>query len=422
MLHHPPPATARPAGPARGAAPAEVLTTVDRARAYVAAGALRYGAATRTGAELEFTVHHADDPCRQLTAAVLTAALGPHAPAGLGGPAAPLPRGGRVTVEPGGQVEISTPPYADLDELLAATDADLAHLADLVGRHGLALGRSGLDPHRPPHPVLASPRYDAMAAAYARSGPAGGIMMRSTAGLQVCLDAGDRSEAAERWRLAHLLGPPLLAAFATADRHAGRPTGRASARMCAWLDIDVGRTDPVWTVAAADVPPATAWAAYALAAPLLCLRRPGGDWTAPPGTTFADWIEGALPGPPTTADLEYHLSTLFPPVRPRGYLEIRYLDAQPADAWAPPVLALCALLATPAIRAEAARLCAPAADRWRRAARAGLADPVVGPAARAVLALAIDGLAALDLPEPRRAAARVSIAARLGTAGAGGAG
>jgi glutamate--cysteine ligase len=75
--------------------------------------------------------------------------------------------------------------------------------------------------------------------------------------------------------------------------------------------------------------PAAAWARSALRAPVICVHRPGGCWDAPPRMTFADWIDGALPEPPTTADLDYHLSTLFPPVRPRGYLEVRYLDAQP---------------------------------------------------------------------------------------------
>ncbi|GGK43940.1 glutamate--cysteine ligase EgtA [Pilimelia terevasa] len=419
MPHHAAPTATGPV-PAPPDPAAATLTSVGQAEEYVAARALRCGRASRTGVELEFTVHHADDPARRLAAPELAAALGAHAPTGLGGAAAPLAGGGALTLEPGGQVEISSRPYASLDALLAATAADVADLAALLAAGGLALGGSGLDPHRPPHRVLSSPRYDAMAAAYDRCGPAGHVMMRSTAGLQVCVDPGECGQAADRWALVHLLGPPLLAAFATADRHAGRPTGRASARMCAWLDIRAGRTDPVWTAATAAVPPDLAWARYALAAPLLCVRRPDGDWTAPPDVTFADWVGGALPAPPTTDDLDYHLTTLFPPVRPRGYLEIRYLDAQPADAWPTPLLTLSALLATAPVRAEAARLCAPAADRWRQAATHGLADPVVGAAARAVLALAAEAVAALELAPDIRARTQVDLARRVGTRPRGG--
>ena len=63
--------------------------------------------------------------------------------------------------------------------------------------------------------------------------------------------------------------------------------------------------------------------------------------------TFADWVGGALHPPPTTADLDYHVSTLFPPVRPHGHLEVRYVDAQPGRQWALPVAVLGALLSDP---------------------------------------------------------------------------
>ena len=67
--------------------------------------------------------------------------------------------------------------------------------------------------------------------------------------------------------------------------------------------------------------------------------------------TFADWIAAGAGdhGPaPTYDDLDYHLTTLFPVVRPRGYLEVRYLDQQPGDGWIAPLALLAALLSTPA--------------------------------------------------------------------------
>jgi glutamate--cysteine ligase len=219
-------------------------------------------------------------------------------------------------------------------------------------------------------------------------------MMCSTAGLQICLDAGTPARLTSRWSALYALGPVLLATFATSRLHAGRDTGWASSRMAAWLGIDPGRTRPVGLTD----DPAASWASYALAAPLLCVRRDDGRWDPPPGVTFADWIGGALPRPPTVDDLEYHLGTLFPPVRPRGYLEVRYLDAQPGDEWIAPVSVLASLLADDAVTDAARAAAAPVADHWLPAARDGLADPALRTAATAVLELACAGLDRTGLP------------------------
>jgi glutamate--cysteine ligase len=404
----------------RPSAGAKILRALTDAEGFIAKVCFKTGPPKRTGVELEWTVHHIDDPARPLHALALRRALGPHAPHTLDptSPLLPLPGGSLVTVEPGGQVELSTPPAISLAELHRSTEADIATLIRLLAGHGLVLGASGIDPHRPPVPVIETPRYAAMAHAFDPRGPAGQIMMRCTAGLQICVDAGEGAQVAARWRAVHAVGPALLAAFATARRHAGRDTGWASARMAAWLRIDPARTRPVWT---ADHPgsmstaaaAARAWATYALEAPLLCVRRPDGSWEAPPDVTFADWIGGALPDPPTYDDLEYHLGTLFPPVRPRGYLEIRYLDTQPPDEWIAPAATLAALLADPATLDEAVDRAAPGIDRWVPAARRGLADPGVATAARRVLGLACERLSDTDLPAATRHRVRDIVRRRL---------
>jgi glutamate--cysteine ligase len=399
-----------PAGPA-----SEILHEVAHAEGYVASVCFKTGPPQRTGVELEWTVHHADDPVRPVAPAALTAALGPHAPPALHPPSPhlPLPAGGVVTIEPGGQLEISTPPARSLAALHRGTDADIAQLTGLLAGAGLVLGRSGIDQHRPPRPFLDTPRYAAMARAYDRRGPHGQIMMRSTAGLQVCLDAGEPAEVNARWAGLHALGPPLLAVFANARRLAGRDTGSASARMANWFRIDPSRTRPAWTPTGGDPDPARAWARYAVHAELLCVPRRRGRWDAPPGVTFADWIDGALPRPPTVADLDYHLGTLFPPVRPRGYLEVRYLDAQPPGEWLAPVAVFGALTSDAATLAEATELCAPAADRWVQAAHRGLADRTVAAAGRAVLDLACRRLDRTDLPAAARTAVSEIVRRRL---------
>jgi glutamate--cysteine ligase len=239
-----------------------------------------------------------------------------------------------------------------------------------------------------------------MQRAFDAHSPHGRTMMCSTAGLQICVDAGEPDRLVERWAAVHALGPVLVATFATARRHAGADTGWASARMRAWLGMDHRRTGPVGP--AAD--PATAWARYALAAPLLCVRRPGLPWDAPPGVTFTDWITGAaplgtaLPRPPTTDDLDYHLGTLFPPVRPRGYLELRFLDTQPAGEWFAPVAVVTALLDDHEALDAARAACEPVEDRWLDAARFGLADAALAAAATRLLDIAGRALGRTDLP------------------------
>ncbi|WBB80860.1 ergothioneine biosynthesis glutamate--cysteine ligase EgtA [Micromonospora sp. WMMD882] len=401
---------------------AGILREAGVAAAHIARICFKTGPPLFTGVELEWTVHDAADPARPVDRERLRAALGRHSPTTLDStsPAERLPCGGAVTVEPGGQVELSTAPRRSIAALLTDTDADIGALSRRLAAAGLALGGSGIDPHRPPGPVVDTPRYRAMRRAFDRRGPAGRAMMYSTAGLQVCLDAGTPDDAPARWVAAHAVGPPLLAAFATADRHAGRPTGWASARMAAWLTIDPPRTGPVWSPARAARDPVTAWTEYALSAPLLCVRADGPDWPVPSGITFVDWIDGALPRPPTTDDLDYHLSTLFPPVRPRGYLEIRYLDAQPGRDWSTPVAVLAALFADPATTRAATEHALPVADRWRQAARHGLADPPLARAAVALLDLALTALPRLDLPTGAHEEIRAGVRRRRAAAERGG--
>jgi glutamate--cysteine ligase len=183
------------------------------------------------------------------------------------------------------------------------------------------------------------------------------------------------------------------------------------------------RADPVRTrplPVTAD--PAASWARRALDAPVICVRRDGGCWDPPRHMTFADWIDGAIDGPPTEDDLDYHLSTLFPPVRPRGYLEVRYLDAQDGDDWVAPLVLLTGLLADESTVDEVLAVTEPAAGRWLHAARYGLADRRIAAAATAVVALAEKAVHTTDIgPEPA-AAVLARLAERLETgANAGGA-
>ncbi len=388
------------AGQQRASASApRLLRTLDDAEVYVASVCFKHGPPRLTGVELEWLVHRIDAPAAPLDAALLRTALGPHAPPSLdpSSPARALPGGSTVTVEPGGQVELASPPLAPFGALVRTVAADAEHLHRRLDAHGLTVSALAADRLRPARRVLDLPRYRAMEHRFDRIGPWGRSGMCSTAAVQVCVDAGEQAQVGPRWAAVHALGPVLVAAFANSPVLHGRRTGWKSSRLAAWFTLDPQRTAPPPPTPG---DPAVPWARRVLGTELLCVRRADGSWDAPPGVTFTDWIRGdsALPGVPTTADLDYHISTLFPPVRPRGHLEVRYIDAQPGRRWALPAAVLAAVLSDPVTTDRAREACEPAAGRWVSAARHGLDDRVLQRAAVAVFELALTALPRLSPP------------------------
>jgi glutamate--cysteine ligase len=116
-------------------------------------------------------------------------------------------------------------------------------------------------------------------------------------------------------------------------------------------------------------------------------------------------------------DLDYHLSTLFPPVRPRGYLEVRYLDTQPGTEWIAPVAVVAALLADDTTTDAARAVAAGTAGQWLTAARAGLADPAIRRTATDLLELACRNLDSTGLPGAVRDVVTDIVDRRLDRAG-----
>ncbi|RZB14540.1 ergothioneine biosynthesis glutamate--cysteine ligase EgtA [Streptomyces sp. F001] len=291
-----------------------------------------------------------------------------------------------LTVEPGGQLELSSPPAASLMECIGTVSADLDAVRAILREHDLGLLGIGHDPWHAPRRFLREPRYDAMEACLDRTGPAGRAMMCTSASVQVCLDAGFEEPGplghVRRWWLAHHLGAVLLAAFANSPLAGHRPTGWLSTRQLRWVQIGAGRAG----APTLDVDPRGAWARHVLDAPVMCVRRDGGPWEVPEGLTFREWTRSRSPRPPTRDDLGYHMTTLFPPVRPRGHLELRMIDAQPGDdGWIVPLAVTAALFDDPEAAETAYRAVKPLAERamslpaphnplWLDAARYGLAD------------------------------------------------
>lgn len=383
------------AGPSQ--ARVQQLRSLSEAEAYVASVCFKHGPPRLLGVELEWLVHAGASPGAPPDRAALAAALGPHAPTTLvpSSPAQQLPHGSTVTVEPGGQVELASPPLADLGSLLRAVSADAAELHRRLAAHGLTVQPRATDPLRPPTRILDLPRYAAMERAFDRNGPHGRSGMCSTTAVQVCLDVGTAADLPLRWETLHALGPVLLAAFANSPVLHGRRTGWKSSRMACWLSADPARTFPPAPLSA---DPEADWAARVLATPLLCVRRDDGPWDAPAGVTFADWIGGAMPTPPTTADLDYHVSTLFPPVRAHGHLEVRYVDGQAGSGWALPTAVLVALLSRREVTEQVGELTRPVAGRWIQAARCGLEDGALAEVAGPVFELACSALRDLGAP------------------------
>ncbi|MET8751221.1 ergothioneine biosynthesis glutamate--cysteine ligase EgtA [Streptomyces sp. NPDC004667] len=352
------------------------------------------------GAELEWLVLDAERPWLPLPPERLTA--GHEA-------ARALPLRSRFTVEPGGQLELSSAPAASLTDCVDGLQADLAAVRAALGDRGLVLRGLGLDPRVPRRRLLASPRYEAMEAYFDRTGPAGRAMMRSSTSVQVCVDAGHEEPGplghGRRWRLAHLLGAVLVAAFANSPAHEGPYRGWKCARQGVWSDIDTRRS----LAPPLDAEPRSAWTRHALDTEVMCVRAQGdGSWTVPHGLTFRDWVRtgGSRHGlrRPTAEDLEYHLTTLFPPVRPRGHLELRMIDSQPGeDGWLVPTAVTHALFDDPEATETAYRAVKALADAyggaraprnalWHTAARTGLADRDLRTAATACFEAAAEAL------------------------------
>ncbi len=279
-----------------------------------------------------------------------------------------LPGGSRVTFEPGGQVELSGPPTPSVSTACDRLSLDADLLVAALASSGIEAVAAGGDPHRPPVRTLDHPRYATMEAYFDQDGPAGRRMMCSTAALQVNIDAG--ADPCSRWALVHAVGPALAAAFATSPS-----MGFVSSRLATWLAIDRTRTRSALGVGDPDVD----WAAFALGARVMVLRLDEERWgDVDTELTLADWLEKGHAGVwPDESDVAYHLTTLFPPVRLRGWLELRFLDSLPAPWWRAAAVTTASVLADD----EVGRVVAAAAhhhgvvDRWSLAARRGLDHP-----------------------------------------------
>jgi glutamate--cysteine ligase len=246
--------------------------------------------------------------------------------------------------EPGGQLELSPAPRPTVWALARDLDWMLRRAAAIASACGVRLEAAGLNPYHSCADVplrLRTPRYLAMQRVFDETGPDGRRMMRLTASLQITIDLLPGRAGREQWLVANLAGPPLAAVFANSGTAEGSPAGIKGARTRVWQNVDLRRTG--YDGRQLDLlDPVGAYAAFAAAAP----RFPIPEAERP----------------------SYHLSTLFPPVRPRGgYLEVRYLDAQPPRRIGEAVAIVAALLYDARARHDALDLLLPRAGDQQRA-------------------------------------------------------
>ncbi|MFZ1162902.1 ergothioneine biosynthesis glutamate--cysteine ligase EgtA [Mycobacterium sp.] len=363
------------------------LAGAAAAAQHITESCLADGPVGRVGLEIEAHCYDPSEPHRRPTWDEISEVL-KSLPA--------MPGGSVITVEPGGAVELSGPPVVGAPAAIEAIASDQAVLGEAFDAAGLGLVPLGADPLRPAKRINPGARYAAMEQFFTASdtGVAGAAMMTSTASVQVNLDAGPQAGWADRVRLAHALGPVMVAIAANSPLLSGEFSGWRSSRQWVWSQLDSARCGPILTASGED--PGTDWARYALKAPVMLVHNPP-DGTAVPVThrvPFADWADGRelLGGRrPTRYDLDYHLTTLFPPVRPRQWLEIRYLDSVPREIWPAVVFTLVTLLDDPVAAALAAEAVEPVATAWDTAARIGLEDPLILAAANRCVAIAAEG-------------------------------
>jgi len=287
------------------------------------------------------------------------------------------------TFEPGGQLELSPPPRPTLESLIADIEMLWRRATAIAAARGIRLESVGVNPYHSCADVplrLPTPRYLAMQQAFDEVSPDGRRMMRLTASLQIAVDLLPGQAGREQWLVANLAGPPLAAAFANSAVDAGLPSGPVGQRTWIWQNVDLRRTG--YDGRHLDLTdPVGAYAAFAAAAPRLPIQ------------------EAERPA--------YHLSTLFPPVRPRGgYLEVRYLDAQPPWRIPEAVRTVASLLYDDQARHDALDLLLPRAQDQHRAWTEAAAGH--SPEAEALLAIARSARPAVDATLPAVAAALAS--------------
>lgn len=241
--------------------------------------------------------------------------------------------GGSVSLEPGGQFELSGAPLINLHQTCTEVHTHLdqvKQVAEEIGAGFLGLGFTP-DWRRDQIPVMPKGRYGIMRAYMPTKGDHGLDMMFRSSTVQVNLDFSSEADMVQKFRTSMALQPIATALFANSPFTEGKPNGYLSFRSFIWTDTDPDRTGMLDFVYD-DNFGFERYVDYALDVPMYFVYRDG-TYIDASGQSFRDFLKGQLPALPSTQptlkDWEDHLTTLFPEVRLKRYLEMRGADGGP---------------------------------------------------------------------------------------------
>ncbi|MEP2137955.1 MAG: glutamate--cysteine ligase, partial [Erythrobacter sp.] len=241
--------------------------------------------------------------------------------------------GANVSLEPGGQLELSGAPLETIHQTCDEVNVHLREVqsvADEIGARFIGLGAA---PHwsHDDMPLMPKGRYKLMDAYMQKVGTHGRQMMRRTCTVQVNLDYASEPDMVKKLRVAFALQPVATALFANSPFFEGKLNGHKSWRSRIWRDLDADRTGMLPFVFD-DGFGFEAWVDYALDVPMYFVYRDG-KYIDALGMSFRDFMKGklpALPGEvPTLSDWGDHLTTLFPEARIKKFIEMRGADGGP---------------------------------------------------------------------------------------------
>ncbi len=310
-----------------------------------------------------------------------------------------------VSLEPGGQFELSGAPLATMHDICEETGQHLEEVKAVAAKLGLGFLGLGFTPiwRRDEVPIMPKGRYAIMRRYMPLVGGKGLDMMLRTCTVQANLDFADEADMVAKFRVSLALQPIATALFANSPFTEGKPNGFLSARANVWTDTDPDRTGMLDFVFDDGFSFET-YARYALGVPMYFVKRDG-RYIDVAGRSFGDFIDGTLPEVPgqraTIKDFVEHVSTIFPEVRLKQYLEMRGADAGPWSRLCGLPALWAGLLYDPAAQAAAWDLCKHwttadhahvRADVARHGLKAVVAGRPVQEVAKDMLAIAHQGL------------------------------
>jgi glutamate--cysteine ligase len=244
-----------------------------------------------------------------------------------------VPGGGAISLEPGGQFELSGAPVTSVHQTCTELMAHLAQLREVARPLGIGFLGIGMTPSwsRADMPTMPKGRYRIMTAYMPKVGTLGLDMMYRTCTVQTNLDFSSEADMVKKLRVSLALQPVATAMFANSPFTEGKPNGFVSFRSEIWRDTDADRSGMLpWAFE-----PGMGferYVDYALDVPMYFVKR-GDRYIDVAGQSFRDLLAGKLPGLPgeraTLSDWANHVSTIFPEVRLKRYLEMRGADGGP---------------------------------------------------------------------------------------------